>query len=81
MRDYKVIVAKVVLLPCPTDPTRLFGHHEVPNLALYGPDAGVAADVAYLSPRRFTKHVELVRRFVDDGVQTAVAGYLYMARK
>ena len=80
IRHEQTIVAKVKLLPCPSDANKLFGHQEVQVGAYSATAAG--GDIAFLSPRRFIRHAVIAPRFVGStSVESTTMEFFYEARE
>ncbi len=74
---HQVVLAKVVLLPCPVDPEKLSRPHLVDKAAYTTPPP----NYVYVSPRRFLRRAVVVPRFVGNGLDLAPTAYLYELRK
>ncbi len=74
---HQVVLAKVVLLPCPVDPKKLSRPHLV-DYAMY---KNPPPNYVYVSPRRFLRRAVIVPRFVGKGLDHAPTAYLYELRK
>jgi hypothetical protein len=74
---HEVVLAKVILLPCPVDPENLSRPHVVDKATYMNPPP----NYDYVSVRRFLRHAVIVPRFVGTGLLQAATAYYYELRK